>query len=137
MRKTDDRLSDIIELKDLITDFNIRIDKEARTAFSNLREQFNKLSTQVNVGKDNTDSNLARFTKELENDIPELGNRVKALNDELGQPDFADTTKMDGEARKAVLDKIDEIEKRVKASGDDAERFNRYQDVLKLEPTAF
>merc|ERR1719478_2051030 len=57
--------------------------------------------------------------------------------EKLNSPDFFAVEKMSGEERKEVLKQLDLIEVEVKKCKEDGARFNRYQDVLKMEPTPF
>jgi dynein heavy chain len=131
------RSGELQELGDIIKDKGIRISKEERGAFNDVAQAMNTLRTQVSFGHESTDSNVARFSKELENDIPELAKMVAQQVEELKTPLFGDVEKMGPSGRQEVLDKLDALESQTQKAISDAERFNRYQDVLKVEQTPF
>jgi dynein heavy chain len=137
MSKTEARYTEIQEMGEIIREYGIRIDTDTRKAFSDLASARNQLTLQVNSGKERAESDVTHFSKALEQDIPELHSRVTEQTERLTRPDFGDTSKMNKESRKEVLALLTEIEEQVTKAVDDAGRFNRYQDVLKMEPTPF
>jgi len=131
------RYLEVQEMAEIIREFGIRIDSDTRKAFNDLASQKNQLSAQVSSGKERAETDVAHFSKALEVEIPELNSRVSTTQERVELPDFADVSKMSGESRKEVLALLDDLDENVKQAVDDGAKFNRYQDVLKLEPTAF
>jgi dynein heavy chain len=137
MPAIEQRYLEIQEMKEVIQEYAIRIDQEARNALGALTAARKTMVDAVSSGKDRAESDVTFFSKALEQDIPELKSRVNAQSKQLQAADFKDVSKMGKEHRAAVLEMIDALDKDVKQSIDDASRFNRYQDVLKMEVTPF
>jgi len=131
------RYAEVQEMGDIIREYGIRIENETRKAFGDLASAMKQMTMQVQSGKERAETDVTHFSKALENDIPELHRRVDEQVQKLDIEDFKDAGKMSTEGRKEVLKLLDEIEEQVQKAGDDAGRFNRYQDVLKVEPTPF
>ncbi|CAE7499104.1 DNAH6, partial [Symbiodinium sp. CCMP2456] len=131
------RFLEVQEMAEIIREFGIRIDSETRKAFNDLASAKNQLMAQVSSGKERAEVDVAHFSKALEVEIPELRKSVGEQQSRLDAPDLSDTSKMSAESRKEVLAFLDELQEHVNQSLEEAAKFNRYQDVLKLEPTAF
>ncbi|CAE7211449.1 DNAH6 [Symbiodinium sp. KB8] len=131
------RFLEVQEMAEIIREFGIRIDSETRKAFNDLASAKNQLMAQVSSGKERAEVDVAHFSKALEVEIPELRKSVGEQQSRLDAPDLSDTSKMSAESRKEVLAFLDELQDHVNQSVEEAAKFNRYQDVLKLEPTAF
>jgi dynein heavy chain len=131
------RYTDVQEMWEIMREYGIKVDQDLRKAFGDLTAARNQLTVQVNNGKDRAESDVNHFSKALEEDIPELSARCEQQSRVLKEPLFGDSTKMGKEERQEVLAKLTELEENVKTAGADAERFNRYQDVLRMEVTPF
>ncbi|CAJ1374166.1 unnamed protein product [Effrenium voratum] len=131
------RFLEVQEMAEIIREFGIRIDSDTRKAFNDLASAKNQLIAQVTTGKERAEVDVAHFSKALEVEIPELRKSVGEQQSRLEAPDLSDTSKMAAESRKEVLALLDELQENVNQSVEEAAKFNRYQDVLKLEPTAF
>jgi dynein heavy chain len=131
------RYDEIQEMAEIIREYGIRVDNDTRKAFSDLAASHKQMVMQLAEGKQQSETNVTHFSKALENDIPELHKRVDEAKTKLEHADFSDVSKMKGDARKEVLKMLDELEADVTKANEDGQRFNRYQDVLKVEPTPF
>ncbi|CAE8588829.1 unnamed protein product, partial [Polarella glacialis] len=131
------RYLEVQEMAEIIREYGIRIDSDTRKAFNDLASTKNQLNAQVTSGKERAEVDVSHFSKALEQDIPELHSRVTDTAEKLQVPDFQDPAKMAPESRKEVLAMLDALEEGVKKAVEDSARFNRYQDVLKVEPTPF
>eukprot|EP00928_Gymnodinium_smaydae_P068046 TRINITY_DN5109_c0_g4_i2.p1 TRINITY_DN5109_c0_g4~~TRINITY_DN5109_c0_g4_i2.p1 ORF type:complete len:3873 (+),score=1233.23 TRINITY_DN5109_c0_g4_i2:1305-11621(+) len=137
MPNLEKRYVEIQEMKDIIQLYGIRIDQDTKQALGALTSARNTMVASVNSGKERAETDVAHFSRSLENDIPELGKRVEEQAKALKDPAYSDVSKMDKESRAEVLKMLEEVEELVKQSSDDGARFNRYQDVLKMEMTPF
>ncbi|CAE7908249.1 unnamed protein product, partial [Symbiodinium microadriaticum] len=119
-------------------------------------ENFTLIFLCVSSGKERAEVDVAHFSKALEVEIPELRKSVGEQSgaecrsgprrSRLDTPDLSDIAKMTAENLKEVLAFLDELQERVipslltthhhvNQSVEEAAKFNRYQDVLKLEET--
>lgn len=128
---------EVQELQEIILTYKIKLEPDARKAFNELAAAMKQLVLQVNSGKERSESNQAHFSRQLEEDIPALNARVEEQLKGLSNPIFSDTTKMDKESRQEVLRILDSMEQDVQTSKEDSVRYNRYQDVLRMDPTSF
>eukprot|EP00930_Biecheleria_cincta_P027502 TRINITY_DN19311_c0_g1_i1.p1 TRINITY_DN19311_c0_g1~~TRINITY_DN19311_c0_g1_i1.p1 ORF type:complete len:4103 (-),score=885.99 TRINITY_DN19311_c0_g1_i1:122-12430(-) len=128
---------EVQEMAEIIREYGIKIDSDTRKAFTDMASAKNQLMAQVASGKERAESDATHFSKALEVEIPDLRKKVKDQADRLEVADFANTSKMSAEARQEVLAMLDDLEENVKQAAEEAAKFNRYQEVLKLEPTAF
>lgn len=133
----DGRYIEVNELKEIIQDYGIKVDNDTRKALQELAQAKNQLTQKVASEKERSEEQITKFSKDLEKDIPTLHRHVEEQLDRLQQDAFADVTRMDPESRKEVLALLEDIDKHVKQTSEHGARVNRYQDVLKMEPTPF
>ncbi|CAK8985673.1 unnamed protein product [Durusdinium trenchii] len=131
------RFLEVQEMAEIIREFGIRIDSDTRKAFNDLASAKNQLIAQVTTGKERAEVDVAHFSKALDVEIPELRKTVGEQQQRLEAPDLSDTSKMAAENRKEVLALLEELQENVNVAVEEAAKFNRYQEVLKLEPTPF
>ena len=87
----------------------------------------------MTTGKERAEVDVAHFSKALEVEIPELRRTVTEQQQRLEAPELSDVSKMASESRKEVLKLLDELQENVNVALEEASKFNRYQEVLKLE----
>eukprot|EP00929_Paragymnodinium_shiwhaense_P066427 TRINITY_DN33321_c0_g4_i1.p1 TRINITY_DN33321_c0_g4~~TRINITY_DN33321_c0_g4_i1.p1 ORF type:complete len:3770 (+),score=1255.81 TRINITY_DN33321_c0_g4_i1:195-11312(+) len=131
------RYLEVQEMGEIIREYGIRIDNESRKALGDLTSSMKQVVSMVTTGKERAESDVTHFSRALDADIPELNKRVSEQAELLNNSDFANATKMSQPERQAVLELLEAIDADVKQCVDDAGRFNRYQDVLKMELTSF
>eukprot|EP00930_Biecheleria_cincta_P042962 TRINITY_DN29559_c0_g2_i1.p1 TRINITY_DN29559_c0_g2~~TRINITY_DN29559_c0_g2_i1.p1 ORF type:complete len:4097 (+),score=999.81 TRINITY_DN29559_c0_g2_i1:1152-12293(+) len=135
--KVDKSFEEVQDLLEVIQEAKIRLDSDTRKAFSDVAAARNLMLSQIATGKERIESDLDKFSKDLLRDIPELEKAVEEQQSRLNAPIFSDKEQMSPENRREVLALLDEIEQHVQSNIADSERYNRFQDVLKMEPTAF
>ncbi|CEL99773.1 unnamed protein product [Vitrella brassicaformis CCMP3155] len=130
---TDRKYQYIADLFELLNQHEVRITSTQRNAFFELATTVNALRTQLQFSQESSESNVSRFSKELQHDIPQLYKDVERVAERLEDKIFENP-----KAKRAeVLERIEEIEEMVKAASSDAVRYNRYQEVLKMDVTPF
>ncbi|KAF4654403.1 hypothetical protein FOL47_009992, partial [Perkinsus chesapeaki] len=132
------RQQDVADLMDLVKEFNIKITTKQRTAFMELSQTLSSLRNQIEFSQENTEANINRFIKELDQEIPCMLDCVTKGFDKLKDAQLSDESLASfKEGREGVLATLDQIDAHVEAVLKDSKRINDYQEALKVEVTPF
>jgi dynein heavy chain len=121
------------ELYQLCQDNNIRITEQDRQNFDKLTQLRSTFKTTILLSEAGINSNIERFSKELELEIPKLNEQIKILNNSL-QLESLSSIDSDLEQQISYLEEKESI---LISLEEKANKFSYYQEILQVEQSSF
>merc|ERR1719163_1242466 len=97
-----DTVAELVELFDIIREFNIKMDKELKNIYSELINARKQLEAKVNLAQESLEGEQAKFSKELEEKVPILQSNVRQQAEMLTDPKFGVKDNWDPDERTKI-----------------------------------
>jgi dynein heavy chain len=133
MPQFDERFYNCGELYNLMEHFEIKISDTEKSKQELLRQTQITLRNNLQQSEEAVEENTTKFAKELDENVPKLHQRVEELRQELMNPMIESADAEPDE----VLPFLEHCEAVLLEQSELAERFTRYQEILKVPVAVF
>eukprot|EP00698_Gefionella_okellyi_P007651 TRINITY_DN186_c0_g4_i1.p1 TRINITY_DN186_c0_g4~~TRINITY_DN186_c0_g4_i1.p1 ORF type:complete len:3955 (+),score=1074.62 TRINITY_DN186_c0_g4_i1:43-11907(+) len=133
MPEYEDRYTNINQMNTLLEEYTVKLDETDKVKLIELKQAMTTLKALMALSDETVEKNMGIFTQQLEQNIPKLIDQVISIRGQAEHEMISDVSADQDEVISLVTDLFD----RLKEKEDEAARFRRYQEMLRVPQTQF